>query len=87
MTQLREGLSYVRRTPIVLMSLLVLGLVSTVGMNFSVVIPPLAEDVLHSGATGYGFLMAASGLGSLVAALVARLPRGRAARPSSASAR
>ena len=45
------------------------------GMNFSVVIPPLAEDVLHSGATGYGFLMAASGLGSLLAALLARLPR------------
>ena len=69
MVQLREGLSYVRRTPIVLMSLLVIGLVSTFGMNFSVVIPPLAEGVLHSGATGYGFLMAASGLGSLLAAL------------------
>ena len=69
MVQLREGLSYVRRTPIVLMSLLVIGLVSAFGMNFSVVIPPLAEGVLHSGATGYGFLMAASGLGSLLAAL------------------
>ncbi len=69
MTQLREGLSYVRRTPIVLMSLLVIGLVSAVGMNFSVVIPPLAQDVLHSGASGYGFLMAASGLGSLLAAV------------------
>ena len=80
MTQLREGLSYVRRTPIVLMSLLVIGLVSAVGMNFSVVIPPLAEGVLHSGATGYGFLMAASGLGSLLAALALAF-RG-AARPA-----
>ena len=51
------------------MSLLIIFVVSTFGMNFSVVIPPLAEGVLHSGATGYGFLMAASGLGSLVAAL------------------
>ena len=42
---------------------------STFGMNFQVVIPPLTEQVLHSGATGYGFLMAASGVGSLVAAL------------------
>jgi len=49
-------------------------------MNFSVVIPPLAEDVLHSGATGYGFLMAASGLGSLLAALALAF-RG-AARPA-----
>ncbi len=80
MVQLREGLSYVRRTPIVLMSLLVIGLVSAFGMNFSVVIPPLAEDVLHSGATGYGFLMAASGLGSLLAALTLAF-RG-AARPA-----
>jgi predicted MFS family arabinose efflux permease len=66
---LREGLSYVRRTPLVLLSVLVVGLVSTFGMNFQVIIPPLTEQVLHSDATGYGFLMAASGVGSLVAAL------------------
>jgi MFS family permease len=66
---LREGLVYVRRTPLVLLSVLVVGLVSTFGMNFQVVIPPLTEELLHSNATGYGFLMAASGVGSLVAAL------------------
>ena len=38
-------------------------------MNFTCVIPPLAEEILHSDAAGYGFLMAASGLGSLLAAL------------------
>ena len=38
-------------------------------MNFSVIIPPYADDVLDSGAAGYGFLMAASGVGSLLAAL------------------
>ena len=38
-------------------------------MNFSVVIPAYAQDVLQSGAAGYGFLMAASGVGSLLAAL------------------
>jgi MFS family permease len=69
MTQLREGLHYVRRTPIVLVAMLVLGLVSTVGMNFTVIMPAYASDALHSDASGYGFLMAASGVGSLVAAL------------------
>ncbi len=69
MTQLREGLHYVRITPLVLIAVLVVGLVSTFGMNFSVIIPAYATDVLQSGAAGYGFLMAASGLGSLVAAL------------------
>ena len=78
LTGLREGLSYVRRTPLVLLAVLVIGLVSTFGMNFPVVIPPFTEQVLHSDATGYGFLMAASGLGSLVAALyIAFSPRSR----------
>jgi MFS family permease len=75
---LREGLSYVRRTPLVLLGITVVGLVATFGMNFQVVIPPLTEQILHSDATGYGFLMAASGLGSLVAALfIAFSPRSR----------
>jgi MFS family permease len=69
MTQLREGLHYVRVTPLVLIAVLVVGLVATVGMNFSVIIPAYAQDVLDSDATGYGFLMAASGVGSLLAAL------------------
>ena len=38
-------------------------------MNFGVVVPAMARDVLGTGAEGYGFLMAASGLGSLAAAL------------------
>ena len=66
--QLREGIAYVRDTPPVLLAILVIGLVSTFGMNFSVVIPALAKEVLGLEAEGYGFLMAASGVGSLLAA-------------------
>jgi MFS family permease len=66
---LREGLRYVRSTPIVLLAMAVIGLVSTFGMNFSVIIPPLTQLVLHSDALGYGILMAAMGVGSLIAAL------------------
>jgi MFS family permease len=66
---LAEGLGYVRRTHVVLLGVSVVGLVSLVGMNFSVVVPAMARDVLGTGAEGYGFLMAASGLGSLAAAL------------------
>jgi MFS family permease len=68
MEQLREGIGYVRDTPPVLLAILVIGLVSTFGMNFSVVIPALAKDVLGLQAEGYGFLMTASGVGSLLAA-------------------
>ena len=66
---LREGLVYVRRTRVVLIATVVIGLVSTFGMNFTVVIPPLTQFVLHSDATGYGFLMAATGVGSIISAL------------------
>jgi MFS family permease len=66
---LAEGLHYVRRTDVVLLATVIVGLVSLFGMNFGVIIPALARDVLHTDATGYGFLMAASGIGSLVAAL------------------
>jgi MFS family permease len=66
---LAEGLRYVWATPIVLLAVAVVGLAATFGMNSSVLAPPLAQDVLHSDATGFGFLMAAAGIGSLVAAL------------------
>jgi len=76
---LREGLSYVRRTQIVLLAVLVVGAVATVGMNFGVLIPAFAQGELASGAAGYGFLMAASGIGSLLAAV--RLVFGGRPRP------
>jgi len=75
---LGEGARFVRSTPIVLLAVTVVGLVATFGMNFSVLIPPLADNVLHVGASGYGFLMAASGVGSTVAALAVAFSR----RPS-----
>jgi MFS family permease len=65
---LREGLAFVRHTPLVLLAVTTLGLTATFGMNFQVVIPPLAQ-ALGSDASGYGFLMTASGFGALVAAL------------------
>lgn len=75
---LAEGLRYVRATPVVLLAVVLVGLVSTFAMNFNVVAPALAQTVLGVGATGLGFLMASMGLGSLTAALfVASLDRPR----------
>jgi MFS family permease len=64
-----DGLRYVRGTELVLLATITVGVTSTFGMNFGVTIPALADQVLHSDATGYGFLMTATGVGSLVAAL------------------
>jgi MFS family permease len=66
---LAEGLLYVRQTRLVLLAVGVVGLVATFGMNFNVLVPAMAKDVLNAGADGFGFLMAASGVGSLLAAL------------------
>ncbi|TAK01642.1 MAG: MFS transporter, partial [Chloroflexota bacterium] len=75
-----EGLRYVRSAPLVLMAILVLGAVATFGMNFSVIVPALARDVLDVGAEGYGFLMAATGVGSFGIAMA--IAFGRRIRPA-----
>ena len=66
---LKEGLRYVRHTRNVILPILTVGLVSTFGMNFTVVIPPFVQEVLRGDATAYGFLMAATGVGSIISAL------------------
>ncbi|HLZ62173.1 MAG TPA: MFS transporter [Ktedonosporobacter sp.] len=66
---LREGIAYCWNTPAVLLVIVVVGLVLLFGSNFNVVLPLFATDVLHAGATGFGFLSAATGVGALLSAL------------------
>jgi len=66
---LREGLAYVAHTPSVLLVIVVIGVISLFGINFNVVLPLFATDVLHVGAEGFGFISATFGLGSLLSAL------------------
>jgi MFS family permease len=68
--RLVEGLRYVRNNEQILLAISILTVVSTFAMNFNVLGPLLAADVLHGDADTYGFLMAASGLGSLAGALL-----------------
>jgi MFS family permease len=68
--QIGEGLRYVRETPTIRLAIVTLGVVATAGMNFSVLVPVYARDVLGGDATTYGFLMAATGIGSLACALM-----------------
>jgi MFS family permease len=64
-----EGIRYTRGDPRILLIILLVGAVSTFAMNFSVLIPLVARDVLHGDADTYGFLLSAAGVGSLVSAL------------------
>ena len=67
--ELRAGLTYVSRSVPMRSALLLLALVATMGMPYTVLMPAIATDRLHGGAHTLGFLMTASGLGALVGAL------------------
>jgi len=64
-----EGLRYTRSDPRIFLAIAVLAVVSTFALNFQVLIPLVARDVLGGDADTYGFLMAATGVGSVLAAL------------------
>ena len=66
---LAEGASYVVREPVVGLLLIDVAVFSLFAMNRLTLIPLFADQVLHAGASGFGFLMASMGLGALVGAL------------------
>jgi MFS family permease len=65
-----EGLTYVRRTPLVLLVVSMVGVISLFGMNFNVILPAVAALVLNTGSVGFGLLTASMGLGAMIAALI-----------------
>ncbi len=67
--QLREGWVYVAGFRPIRSILLLFAMVSLMGWPYTVLMPIFAGQVLHGGAHTLGFLMGASGLGSLVSAL------------------
>ncbi len=69
-TQLGEGLCYVRQAAIMLTIVLLVAAVGTFALNFNVILPLFAADILRVGASGYGVMSAVTGLGSLGAALL-----------------
>jgi MFS family permease len=66
MHELQEGWQYVRGSLPIRSILMNLGLVSTFGMPYFVVMPIFAAEVLHGGPNTLGFLMSAVGVGALV---------------------
>ena len=70
MRQVRLGLAYVWRHRPTLWLMVLVAINMGIGMQYSVLIPVFARDLLHVGAHGYGFLMAAQGLGAVVSAIV-----------------
>jgi predicted MFS family arabinose efflux permease len=66
---LRAGWQYVRDSVPIRTALLVLAIVSTMAMPYTVLMPAVVTDVMHGGPSSLGFLMTASGVGALAGAL------------------
>jgi len=64
-----EGFRFVRQTAPIRALLTMLGLVSLVGMPYSVLMPVFAKQILHGDATTLGVLGSAAGIGALTGAL------------------
>lgn len=66
---LREGIAYSWGFPPIRGLLLLLTLVATVGLPYTVLLPAFASEVLGGGARTLGLLTASAGLGALIGAL------------------
>jgi MFS family permease len=70
LSNVAEGLRYVVATPVVYTILALVGVASLFALNFTTLMPLFAKYVLHAGSAGFGFLMAAMGMGSLTGAIL-----------------
>jgi MFS family permease len=66
---LRNGVRYAWRKPQIRTPLLLAGALSLFGFPYIVLLPAFARDVLHLGAEGYGYLVAAPGTGAVLGGL------------------
>lgn len=74
--EMKSGMTYIFNTPDVFYPLLLTGILSAFAMNFHVLVPVYATEVLGRGAQGFGFMMTAVGAGAFVGAgLLAFLSR------------
>jgi MFS family permease len=79
--QLREGLRYVRATPELAIPLLMMALAGCLAYEFQVTLPVMARQGLHVGATGFGFMTAAMGVGAVIGGLLVAM-KGRTGLPT-----
>jgi MFS family permease len=80
--QLKQGLNYIRSSRSVSGLMGVIAVYSIFGFQYLTMMPVVARDVLHTGASGYGLLLTFVGIGALTGALSlaglgARIRRGR----------
>jgi len=68
--QIREGLSYARRTPTILFLLIATAFIGMFGQNFTTMVPLISTYLVKASAAEFGILNSCLGSGSFLAALV-----------------
>lgn len=69
--QIRAGFRYVRHSPILLLTLLMMTVVGTLALNFQIVMPLFARFTFHGDSLTYGLMSVAQAGGALVGAMFA----------------
>jgi MFS family permease len=69
LVQLKEGWNYVSTFAPIRTVLILFAIISFMGVPYTVLMPVFASTILHGGPHTLGFLMGASGLGAVIAAL------------------
>ncbi len=67
--EMKEGLKYTFGFIPIKNVILLVGLISLMGMPYTVLMPVFAKEIFHGGANTFGFLMGASGIGALAGAI------------------
>ena len=69
--QIREGFSYIRQRPDLMMIMVLVFMIGTFGMNFQITNALMATTIFHLGPGEYGLLGSVMAVGTLAAALLA----------------
>ncbi|SDI97228.1 Predicted arabinose efflux permease, MFS family [Frankineae bacterium MT45] len=75
--QLRAGVRYVRHRQDLLLTMLLVFIIGTFGLNFQITTAILAKHVFHKSASGYGLLSTALAIGACIGAVLATRRRKR----------
>jgi MFS family permease len=66
---IKEAMRYIKTTPVVMVTILLVAVVSIFATNFTVLVPVFARQELHRDAAAFGFLLSSFGIGALIGAV------------------
>lgn len=68
--EILNGLKHIYQNKALCRTILIVLILSTFAMNYHILLPVFAKEVLHQDGSGYGYLMSFLGVGSLVGAMI-----------------